>query len=175
RHLPSIRRTREERKLALLFRDRRKPQSAHHQPAGSACDPRGGRGRMTSARQIGLAGLGLLGSALAHRLLAAGYSPKGFDIDAAKTTDFAKAGGTAEALDAVAHCDVVLLAVFDTAQVEDVVTNAVLPALTSMPKVVLIASTCDPDRIAALAGTVAPHGLTVLETPVSGSSKQVHD
>jgi 3-hydroxyisobutyrate dehydrogenase-like beta-hydroxyacid dehydrogenase len=70
---------------------------------------------------------------------------------------------------------VVLLAVFDTAQVEDVVTNAVLPALTSVPKIVLVASTCDPDRIAALAEKVAPRGLTLLETPVSGSSVQVRN
>ena len=128
---------------------------------------------MTTARQIGLAGLGLLGSALASRLLAAGYSPRGFDIDPAKTAAFAKAGGTAATLEQVAHCDVVLLAVFDTAQVEDVVTNAVLPALTSQPKIVLVASTCDPDRIAALAAAVAARGLTLIETPVSGSSGQV--
>jgi len=130
---------------------------------------------MTTARTIGIAGLGLLGRALAHRLLGAGYSPKGFDIDAGKTAAFAKAGGTAATLEGVAHCDVVLLAVFDTNQVEDVVTNAVVPALTSVPKILAVASTCDPDRIAALAGTVAVRGLTLLETPVSGSSKQVHD
>jgi 3-hydroxyisobutyrate dehydrogenase-like beta-hydroxyacid dehydrogenase len=130
---------------------------------------------MTAARQIGIAGLGLLGSALAHRLIGAGYSPKGFDIDAAKVAAFAKAGGIAATLEEVAHCDVVLLAVFDTNQVEDVVTNAVLPALTSVPKIVLVASTCDPDRIAALAEKVAPRGLTLIETPVSGSSVQVRN
>jgi 3-hydroxyisobutyrate dehydrogenase-like beta-hydroxyacid dehydrogenase len=128
---------------------------------------------MTTARQIGIAGLGLLGSALAHRLLGAGYSPKGFDIDAAKTAAFAKAGGSAATLDQVAHCDVMLLAVFDTSQVEDVVSNAALPALAGAPKTVLVASTCDPDRVAALAASVAPRGLTLLETPVSGSSAQV--
>jgi len=128
---------------------------------------------MTTARQIGIAGLGLLGSALAHRLVGAGYSPKGFDIDAAKTAALAKAGGAAATRDQVAHCDVVLLAVFDTNQVEDVVTNAALPALAGRPKIVLVASTCDPDRVAALAAMVAPRGLTLLETPVSGSSAQV--
>ena len=88
---------------------------------------------MTTARQIGIAGLGLLGSALAHRLIQAGYSPKGYDIDPDKIAALAKAGGIAATLDEVAHCDVVLLAVFDTSQVEDVVTNAVLPALTGVP------------------------------------------
>jgi 3-hydroxyisobutyrate dehydrogenase-like beta-hydroxyacid dehydrogenase len=128
----------------------------------------------TAARQIGIAGLGLLGSALSARLLGAGFTPKGYDIDAAKTAAFAKAGGIAASLDEVARCDVVLLAVFDTDQVEDVVGNAVLPALTpGTPKIVLVASTCDPDRIAALAADVAPRGVTLIETPVSGSSAQV--
>ena len=131
---------------------------------------------MTTARQIGIAGLGLLGSALAHRLIGAGFDPKGYDIDAAKVDAFAKAGGIAATLDEVARCDVVLLAVFDTSQVEDVVTNALLPALSpGATKTVMCASTCDPDRIAALVGQVAPRGLNLIETPVSGSSVQVRN
>jgi 3-hydroxyisobutyrate dehydrogenase-like beta-hydroxyacid dehydrogenase len=131
---------------------------------------------MTTARQIGIAGLGLLGSALAHRLLTNGFSPKGYDIDAAKTAAFASAGGVAASLDEVACCDVVLLAVFDTSQVEDVIENALLPAVTpGAPKTVLCASTCDPDRIAAMIERIAPHGLRVVETPVSGSSAQVRN
>ena len=130
---------------------------------------------MTTARQIGIAGLGLLGGALAHRLIQAGSSLKGFDIDAAKVAAFAKAGGIAAKLDDVAHCDVVLLAVFDTTQVEDAVANAILPAVTpGTRKTVLIASTCDPDRIAALIARVAPQ-LATIETPVSGSSGQVRN
>jgi putative dehydrogenase len=131
---------------------------------------------MTTARQIGIAGLGLLGSALGARLLGAGFDPKGYDIDAAKTAALAAAGGTAASLDDVARCDVVLLAVFDTSQVEDVVTNALVPALTpGARKTVLCASTCDPDRIAALIAKVAPLGLSMIETPVSGSSAQVRN
>jgi 3-hydroxyisobutyrate dehydrogenase-like beta-hydroxyacid dehydrogenase len=130
---------------------------------------------MTAVRSIGILGLGLLGSALAHRLIGAGFDPKGYDIDAAKIAAFAEAGGGAASLDEVAHCDVVLLAVFDTTQVEDVVTNALLRAVTpGTPKIVLCASTCDPDRIAALIANVAPR-LSMIEAPVSGSSKQVHD
>jgi len=56
-----------------------------------------------------------------------------------------------------------------------VVGNAVLSALTpGVPKTVLVASTCDPDRIAALAARLTPQ-LTVIETPVSGSSAQVRN
>ena len=50
-----------------------------------------------------------------------------------------------------------------------------MPALgeTSCGKVVLCASTCDPDRIAALGACVAQRGLIFLEAPVSGTSEQV--
>jgi len=130
---------------------------------------------MTAARTIGIAGLGLLGSALAARLIAAGFDPKGYDIDAAKTAAFAKAGGMAATLEEVARCDVVLLAVFDTDQVEDVVANALLPAAApGARKTALVASTCDPDRIAALIARVAPQ-LAMIEAPVSGSSGQVRN
>src|SRR5215212_10008824 len=131
---------------------------------------------MTIARQIGIAGLGLLGSALADRLLTNGFSPKGYDIDFAKIAAFAKAGGLGAMLDEIARCDVVLLAVFDTNQVEDVVEHALVRAVTpGTPKTVLCASTCDPDRIAALIANVAPHGLRMIEAPVSGSSAQVRN
>ena len=131
---------------------------------------------MTMSHQIGIAGLGLLGSALAHRLITSGFTPKGYDPDPAKFAALAKAGGTAAALDEVARCDVVLLAVFDTDQVEDVVGNALLPALNpGVPKIVLCAATCDPDRIAILVEKVAPLGLRMIETPVSGSSGQVRN
>src|SRR3954471_16033752 len=129
---------------------------------------------MTARRTIGIAGLGLLGSALAHRLIGAGFDPKGYDIDGAKTAAFAKVGGVAASLDEVTRCDVVLLAVFDTDQVEDVVTNALLPAATGASKIVLCASTCDPGRIAALIAKVAPQ-LRMIEAPVSGSSAQVRN
>jgi len=130
---------------------------------------------MTTARTIGICGIGLLGSALSARLVGAGFDPKGYDVDAAKTAAFAQAGGTAATLDEVARCDVVLLAVFDTSQVEDVVLNAILPAVTpGTRKTVLVASTCDPDRIAALIARIAPQ-LAMIETPVSGSSGQVRN
>ena len=88
----------------------------------------------------------------------------------------ARRAESAASLDEVARCDVVLLAVFDTDQVEDVVTNAVLPALTpGATRTVLCAATCDPDRIAVLIEKVAPLGLRMIETPVSGSSGQVRN
>jgi 3-hydroxyisobutyrate dehydrogenase-like beta-hydroxyacid dehydrogenase len=81
-------------------------------------------------------------------------------------------GGEDAPLAEAAKCGTVLLAVFSTDQVEDVVENTLIPA-AGAGKIVLCTSTCDPDRIAALAARVAPKGIRFLETPVSGSSGQV--
>ena len=63
---------------------------------------------------------------------------------------------------------------FSTDQVEEVIERELLPALGQRSgKIVLCASTCDPDRIAALGQRVATRGLRLLETPVSGASGQV--
>ena len=66
----------------------------------------------------------------------------------------------------------IVLAVFSTDQVEQVVEQTLVPA-AGIGKIVLCTSTCDPDRIAALTARVAPKGIRFLETPVSGSSGQV--
>jgi 3-hydroxyisobutyrate dehydrogenase-like beta-hydroxyacid dehydrogenase len=131
---------------------------------------------MTNRAPVGLVGVGLLGQALAHRLRAAGFEVVGFDIDPAKTARLAELGGRAAAsiVDLARRCDPIVLAVFSTDQVEAVVERELLPALgDGSGKVVLCASTCDPDRVAALGRRVTARGLRLLETPVSGASGQV--
>jgi 3-hydroxyisobutyrate dehydrogenase-like beta-hydroxyacid dehydrogenase len=120
---------------------------------------------------VGIIGLGLMGEVYARRLMAAGFSVIGFDIDAAKNQRLEQIGGRAGSIAEIAEkCDPIVLAVFNTDQVEDVVENALLPAASG--KIILCTSTCDPDRIAALATRVGDR-LRFLETPVSGASEQV--
>jgi 3-hydroxyisobutyrate dehydrogenase-like beta-hydroxyacid dehydrogenase len=126
---------------------------------------------MPESHPIGIIGLGLMGEVYARRLMAAGFSVIGFDIDPAKNERLGKIGGRAGSLAEIAEqCDPIVLAVFNTDQVEEVVEHALLPAAAG--KIVLCASTCDPDRIAALAARVGDR-LRFLETPVSGASEQV--
>jgi 3-hydroxyisobutyrate dehydrogenase-like beta-hydroxyacid dehydrogenase len=120
---------------------------------------------------VGIVGLGLMGEVYARRLMAAGFSVVGFDVDPAKNQRLTQIGGRAESLADVARdCDPIVLAVFNTDQVEDVVEHSLLPAAAG--KIVLCTSTCDPNRIAALADKVGDR-LRFLETPVSGASEQV--
>jgi 3-hydroxyisobutyrate dehydrogenase-like beta-hydroxyacid dehydrogenase len=131
---------------------------------------------MSRRSAVGLVGLGLLGEALARRLLNAGFEVRGFDLDPAKNARLAGIGGrSAISVAAIAEsCQPIVLAVFSTDQVETVVERELLPVVgDSSGRIVLCASTCDPDRIALLGERVAARGLRFLETPVSGSSGQV--
>ena len=131
---------------------------------------------MTDRNPVGVIGVGLLGQALAHRLLGAGFEVIGFDVDPAKNARLAELGGRAaiSIADIAKRCEPIVLAVFSTDQVEQVIEGELLPVLgEGSGKVVLCASTCDPDRIAALGERVAARGLRLLESPVSGASGQV--
>jgi 3-hydroxyisobutyrate dehydrogenase-like beta-hydroxyacid dehydrogenase len=131
---------------------------------------------MTDRNPVGLIGVGLLGQALAHRLLGAGFEVIGFDVDPAKSAKLAELGGRAAAsiADVAKRCEPIVLAVFSTDQVEQVIEGELLPALGERSgKTVLCASTCDPDRVAALGERVSARGLRLLESPVSGASGQV--
>jgi putative dehydrogenase len=131
---------------------------------------------MSERLQVGVIGIGLLGQAFVHRLRGAGFEVLGFDVDPAKNVRLAEFGGQAASsvADLAQRCDPIVLAVFSTDQVEAVVESELLPALgEGSGKIVLCASTCDPERIAALGRRVATRGLRLLETPVSGASGQV--
>ena len=126
---------------------------------------------MASHTPVGVIGVGLMGEVYARRLVAAGFTVIGFDVDPAKTAHLANLGAQAGTLADIAQkCEPIVVAVFNTEQVEDVVEHALIPAAAG--KIVLVTSTCDPDRIAALGARVGDK-LRFLETPVSGTSEQV--
>lgn len=129
-----------------------------------------------SSSPVAIIGLGFMGEVYAQRLLAAGIPVTGFDIDPVKRARLDAIGGravnTIVELAKPARC--VIVAVFSTDQVEDVIENHLLPALgEGSNKIVLCMSTCDPDQVAALAERVIPRGIRYLDVPVSGTSDQV--
>src|SRR5215510_16086226 len=125
---------------------------------------------------VGIVGLGLMGEVYAQRLIDAKFPVVGFDIDPARRNRLREIGGSPVAsvaeLAHPSHC--IIVAVFNTEQVEDVIEHKMLPALgDGSGKIVLCMSTCDPDRVAALARRVIPRGIRYLDVPVSGTSDQV--
>jgi 3-hydroxyisobutyrate dehydrogenase-like beta-hydroxyacid dehydrogenase len=131
---------------------------------------------MNDPTTVGLIGIGLMGQVFARRLIDAGFAVRGFDVDPAKRAQIVAMGGeNAESIaDIAKSCQPIILAVFNTDQVEAVVEKELLPALgDGSGNIVLCTSTCDPDRIASLGARAASRGLQFLETPVSGTSEQV--
>jgi 3-hydroxyisobutyrate dehydrogenase-like beta-hydroxyacid dehydrogenase len=129
-----------------------------------------------TASPVAIIGLGLMGEVYAKRLIDARIPVTGFDIDPARRARLKDIGGTpADSIAALAKpARCVIIAVFDTAQAEDVIENHLLPALgNGSNKIVLCMSTCDPDQVAALAARVILRGIRYLDVPVSGTSDQV--
>jgi 3-hydroxyisobutyrate dehydrogenase-like beta-hydroxyacid dehydrogenase len=121
---------------------------------------------------VGLVGLGLVGRALAHRLSIAGCTAIGFDRRDKACAEFAQAGGrvAASLAELRTQCDRIVLAVFDTAGVLEVV-DALLGCATL--RAVIDCSTGDPDALQALAARLAARGIDFIEAPLSGSSQQI--
>ena len=129
--------------------------------------------------RAGVIGAGLMGTACTRRLLAAGFEVLACDVDEAKRKAIAQLGARAVAsvAELARECRSIVIAVFNTDQVEQVVEgpDGVVHAAVSSGQehIAICVSTCDPDRLAALAGRVAPHGVALLEVPISGTSGQV--
>jgi 3-hydroxyisobutyrate dehydrogenase-like beta-hydroxyacid dehydrogenase len=137
-----------------------------------------GTGMNEREHPVGIIGTGLMGTACAKRLMGAGFDVLGYDVAPARLSAIkALGGGTAASLAELAQtCERAVLAVFDTAQVEGAVESlaglAALRAPGRAPMLVLCVSTCDPERIAALAKRVPPDRVSFVESPVSGTSEQ---
>ncbi len=129
-----------------------------------------------NAASVAIIGLGLMGEVYAQRLIDARFPVIGYDIDPGRRTRLKEIGGApAESIAALAQPSrCIIIAVFSTDQVKDVIENHLLPALgENSGKIVLCMSTCDPDQVAALAARVIPRGIRYLDVPVSGTSDQV--
>jgi 3-hydroxyisobutyrate dehydrogenase len=129
-------------------------------------------------RPVGVIGTGLMGAACVKRLIEAGFDVLGYDVDPAKLKPIAALGARAARSvgDIARACDRAVLAVFNTEQVEETIEGpqGLLAArLREAPSFTAICvSTCDPDRIAALAARLPVDRLRYVEAPVSGTSDQ---
>jgi putative dehydrogenase len=123
---------------------------------------------------IGIIGLGLMGTALAKRLVDAGMAVTGFDIDPNRCNAFRSDGRTiaASASDLAGRSQSIVLAVYDGAQVE-----TLLGELEHRPArpALICTTTCAPEEIERIAARVAKAGFTFIEAPISGTSAEVRD
>ena len=122
---------------------------------------------------IGLIGLGLMGSALADRLLEAGKRVVGWDIDPERVAALRQKRGEAAggAPEVFSSCRRVVLSLPSHREVADVIQAAgasLSPGLT-----IVDTTTGDPARTEELAGMLGDRGISYLDATISGSSAQV--
>jgi 3-hydroxyisobutyrate dehydrogenase-like beta-hydroxyacid dehydrogenase len=124
---------------------------------------------MASSSAVGIIGLGLMGTALAERLIEAGTPVIGFDLDPAKCKSFGgEAATSAEAV--MARCQTAVIAVFNAEQVEAVLDGFRGAGLADL---VICTTTCAPHEIVNLSNRAARLHLRFVEAPVSGTSAEV--
>jgi putative dehydrogenase len=146
-------------------------------PALSPNDPdRNTAKPMTDHATIGMIGLGLMGASLSARLIEAGNTVIGFDIDVGRCMALKAMGGelAVSAGDLAARCRTIIIAVYSADQVE-----AVLAELKRneqpVRSVIICTTTCTPDEIIRLAQQADDAGLTLVEAPISGTSAEVRN
>ena len=130
------------------------------------------------ADKIGLIGIGLVGTAIAERLLAGRFDVVGFDIDSGKCMHLEELGGKAVSSPAQVAQQVgrVVLSLPETDIVRQVVEGpaGILQAKTP-PKYIIDTTTGDPEETVALAQRLAKREIYLLDSTISGSSRQVRD
>lgn len=121
---------------------------------------------------IGLIGVGLLGTALAERMLAAGMAVVGHDCDASRGQRLREIGGrfVASAVEVVNACGQIVVCLPDSRVVADVVAQ--LREHLVAGKLLIDATTGDPDETAALAEGLVARGVGYTDATIAGSSEQ---
>jgi 3-hydroxyisobutyrate dehydrogenase-like beta-hydroxyacid dehydrogenase len=127
-------------------------------------------------QRIGLVGVGLLGSAVATRLLQHGFEVIGYDtratqVEALQPQGLRAAGGVAEA---AADADAVFTILPTLERVEAVVCGpGGLVETASRRTVIIQMSTISPELTRHLSTAAAAVGLVFLDAPISGTSAMV--
>ncbi len=123
---------------------------------------------------IGYIGLGIMGGGMARNLVAKGFDLVVWNRTPEKMAPLVEAGAAAASspADLAGRCDVILICVSDTADVEEVVLGeqGVIHGLRP-GTVVVDHSTISPKATLALASEVAERGGIWLDAPVSGGSE----
>lgn len=123
-------------------------------------------------RTLGFIGIGLMGQPMTLRLLAAGFKVKVWNRSAGKLNAVAQAGARVcdKIADLVESADVILLCLADTAVVETLVVEQIMPH-GSAGKLIIDLSSIHPETTRQLATRLKQHcGMHWVDAPVSGGT-----
>jgi 3-hydroxyisobutyrate dehydrogenase-like beta-hydroxyacid dehydrogenase len=129
--------------------------------------------RSAHCSPVGVLGLGLLGGAIAQRLVALGYQVFGFDIDTRRRTLLSAGGVTIvpHATDLFSHCEQIILSLPTSEVVQRVVKESWNGLRAG--QYLIDTTTCNPDFSASLTESLTTREVNYLDAAVAGSSSQV--
>ena len=126
-----------------------------------------------NTNSVGLIGVGLLGSALANRLIDSGIRVHGFDSNDKQLESLKQSGGIAcdSPMEVVQNCNVLILCLPSS----DVVLSLVQQLRSDFEpsQIVIDTTTGDPQQMVATSQSLLELGVSYLEATVAGSSAQV--
>mgnify|MGYP001250111694 CR=1 FL=1 len=119
---------------------------------------------------VGVVGLGKMGSAIAHNLLARGYQVSVWNRSPEPVDALAKAGAMRHTSlqDLVAASDAVIVMLWGDDAAREVTLGQVIPAARA-PKLLIEMSTLSPSMYETLEGAATKQGIEFLASPVLGS------
>ena len=127
------------------------------------------RQTLGNVRPVGVVGLGLLGTALCERLIGAGYPVVVYNRTRAKAEPLV-ARGARWSDNPLAECDRVIISLYTTAVVEEVLEQ--MRSGLRAGQILIDTTTGDPVETAALGRRLAERGVQYLESPIAASSEQ---
>jgi L-threonate 2-dehydrogenase len=122
-------------------------------------------------QRLAFIGLGAMGGPMASRLVTAGFTVTGYDLNPAAMERLRQAGGqtAANAAEAASNADMLITIVASAEQVEDVLFGQA-GALTALPagSAIMVCSTVPPDYMQDLGQRLQARRFELLDAPVSG-------
>jgi 3-hydroxyisobutyrate dehydrogenase-like beta-hydroxyacid dehydrogenase len=126
------------------------------------------------SERVGFIGLGIMGSGMARNLLKTGFDLTVWNRTASKAEGLVREGASqaGSPADLAGQCDVIIVCVSDTPDVEAVLlgSQGVIEGVRA-GSLVVDCSTISPIKTQAFARTLAEKGVHMLDAPVSGGSE----
>ena len=120
---------------------------------------------------VSVIGLGPMGAPIADNLLAAGTAVTVWNRTASTAAPFGERGARVALTPADAAADIILSVLPDVPQLEALLDAETVRAWGARRARLVIMSTSSPAKVRYLAERLAPHGITVLDAPMSGGDR----
>jgi 3-hydroxyisobutyrate dehydrogenase len=123
---------------------------------------------------IGFIGLGIMGRGMTHNLIKAGFDIVVWNRTASRMEEFVAAGARAasDPADLAQHCEIIIICVSDTPDVEAVILGERGVIHTAKSGALVIdMSTISPQATREIAAKLKDKGIDMLDAPVSGGSE----